>query len=179
MRTVTKLIIFIFVGFLFVCTGCEEFTLEPNKADLREPQGQQLQQKQLTSNRFQEPTDNQLLAVKEKKDLSEKFTKLTEDFEELQKKNEEMTAVNKALSDELGKYKGDHDQAKKELKEANDLLVEMRIELNNWKRDILGFREEMRNADIAQLEALFKVLKILGADLGAAPEEASLEEATN
>ena len=38
----------------------------------------------------------------------------------------------------------------------------MRIELNNWKSNILGFRDEMRNADNAQLDALVKILEVLG-----------------
>jgi hypothetical protein len=41
----------------------------------------------------------------------------------------------------------------------------MRIELNNWKTSILGFRDEMRQADIAQLETLLKILKILGGEV--------------
>jgi hypothetical protein len=48
------------------------------------------------------------------------------------------------------------------LSEANGLLIEMRVELNNWKSDILGFRDEMRNAETAQLETLLRILKVLG-----------------
>ena len=57
------------------------------------------------------------------------------------------------------------EQAKKELAEANDLLIEMRIELNNWKSNIIGFRDEMRDADKYQLEALLKILKVLGGEV--------------
>ena len=41
----------------------------------------------------------------------------------------------------------------------------MRIELNNWKIDILGFRDEIRDAETAQLEALLKILKVLGGEV--------------
>ena len=41
----------------------------------------------------------------------------------------------------------------------------MRIELNNWKTDVLGFREEMRDAEIEQLRALLKILEILGGEV--------------
>jgi len=37
--------------------------------------------------------------------------------------------------------------------------------LNNWKTDILGFRDEMRDAETAQLEALLKILKVLGGEV--------------
>ena len=56
-------------------------------------------------------------------------------------------------------------QTQKELAEANDLLIEMRIELNNWKTDILGFRAEMRDAEKTQLEALLKILNVLGGEV--------------
>ena len=41
----------------------------------------------------------------------------------------------------------------------------MRVELNNWKTNVLGFREEMRQADTEQLKALLKVLTILGGEV--------------
>jgi hypothetical protein len=41
----------------------------------------------------------------------------------------------------------------------------MRIELNEWKTNILGFRDEMRNADKAQLQALMKILEALGGEV--------------
>ncbi len=44
-------------------------------------------------------------------------------------------------------------------------MIEMRIELNNWRTDILGFRDEMRDADTTQLQALLRILKILGGEV--------------
>src|SRR4030042_255070 len=52
----------------------------------------------------------------------------------------------------------------KERGEANDLLTEMRVELNNWQANVIGFRDEMRDADKAQLEALLKILQVLGGE---------------
>lgn len=40
----------------------------------------------------------------------------------------------------------------------------MKIELNGWKSNILGFRDEMRNADKAQLQALMRILEALGGE---------------
>ena len=37
--------------------------------------------------------------------------------------------------------------------------------MNNWKTDILGFRDEIRDAETAQLEALLKILKVLGGEV--------------
>jgi hypothetical protein len=41
----------------------------------------------------------------------------------------------------------------------------MIVELNNWKADVIGFRQEMRSAEKAQLEALLKILQILGGEV--------------
>lgn len=97
--------------------------------------------------------------------LLEKVSKLQEDLIAEQQKNSELIRVNTSLEERFKSSEDKLAQSEKELNEANDLLVKMRIELANWKTDVLGFREEMREANIAQLEALYKVLTILGADV--------------
>ena len=60
--------------------------------------------------------------------------------------------------------------------EANEFLGQMHLELNKWKTDVLGFRQEMRHAQQVQIEALGKILRVLGAepvDTSNAPEESS------
>jgi septal ring factor EnvC (AmiA/AmiB activator) len=103
-------------------------------------------------------------AVESAIELSTKYAKLSEEMTVMKEKNRALEADNKQLKDELIPSKAQLAQAQKELSEANDLLVEMRVELNNWKSNILGFRGEMRQADTAQLEALVKILTILGAE---------------
>ena len=44
-------------------------------------------------------------------------------------------------------------------------MLQTRIELNNWKNDVLGFRGEMQDAQKAQLEALLKILKLMGGEV--------------
>ncbi|MCK4886792.1 MAG: hypothetical protein KAS96_05340 [Planctomycetes bacterium] len=95
-------------------------------------------------------------------ELSEKYVLLSEECAKLKEKNKNITDENQKFKEKNTSSQTQLDQTKKELSEANDLLVEMRIELNNWKVDILGFRDEMRDAEKAQLEALFKILTILG-----------------
>ena len=97
--------------------------------------------------------------------MTEKVAKLQEDLIAEQQKNSELIRVNTDLEERLKKADEELEQSNKELNEANDLLVKMRIEVANWKTDVLGFREEMREANLAQLEALYKVLTILGADI--------------
>jgi septal ring factor EnvC (AmiA/AmiB activator) len=97
--------------------------------------------------------------------LSDRYAKLSEEASALRVQKQNLDAENQRLKNEL-KVAQDHlEKAQKDLDEVNDLLVEMRVELNNWKTDVLGFRGEMREAEKAQLEALVKILKMLGAEI--------------
>ncbi|MHC5165832.1 MAG: hypothetical protein ACYSOI_10975, partial [Planctomycetota bacterium] len=66
------------------------------------------------------------------------------------------------------------EQTKKDMTEANEFLGQMHLELNKWKTDVLGFRQEIRQAQQVQIEALGKILRVLGAetiDIPVTPEE--------
>ena len=97
--------------------------------------------------------------------LARQNTELSEKNAALQQKNLELIANNQQLKDQIAALEPELNQAKKELAQANDLLIEMRIELNNWKTNVLGFRDEMRDADKTQLQALLKILKALGGEV--------------
>jgi len=100
-------------------------------------------------------------------ELSGKYAKLSEEMVQQKTQNQKIMAEKKSLEEQLAVLKPKLQQTQTELTEANDLLLEMRIELNNWKANILGFREELRNANAAQLEALFKILNVLGGEVTA------------
>lgn len=89
--------------------------------------------------------------------LSEKYTTLTED-------NLNLTKANSELKRKLMSLEAELNTTKRELEDANLFLQDMHKELTQWKGDVLGFREEMRNADGAQLVALTRILKLLGAE---------------
>lgn len=114
--------------------------------------------------RFQEaPTDGRT-AVESAIELSEKYAQLSDQAATLRQENQRLTGENKTLQEQVVSLEAKLKQTQKELTEANDLLIEMLAELNNWKSNILGFRGEMRDAARAQLEALLKVLEILGGE---------------
>jgi len=117
--------------------------------------------------RFRESAPQGPTAVESAIELSEKYAKLSEQAVVLRQKNRDLIAENHRLKTRLTSCQAELNQTQKELTEANDLLIEMRIELNNWKTDILGFRDEMRDAEKAQLETLLKILKILGGEVKA------------
>jgi uncharacterized protein YeaO (DUF488 family) len=97
--------------------------------------------------------------------LSQKHAELSEEAAALRRRNEDLTFTNRRLEEQVTALEARLHQTQKELTEANDLLIAMRIELNNWKMDILGFRDEMRDAETAQLQALLKILKVLGGEV--------------
>jgi predicted nuclease with TOPRIM domain len=115
--------------------------------------------------RFQESAPQTQTAVESAVEMSQKYATLSEQAAAMQQENRNLLAQNEQLSQQLYASQKQLQQTQKELSEANDLLIEMRIELNNWKTDVLGFRDEMRDAEKAQLEALFKILNVLGAKI--------------
>lgn len=97
--------------------------------------------------------------------LSDKYAKLSEEATALRQQKETLNAENQRLKNDLQSCSIQSTQAQKELAQANDLLLQTRVELNNWKNDVLGFRSEMQDAQKAQLEALLKILKLMGGEV--------------
>ena len=150
---------------IVLLSGCssEQASMQTTAAyDRRE-----IPQNDSVAKRFQESTPQNPTIVESAIELSEKYATLSEEATRLRQENEGIVAKNKQLEAQTVALESQLRQAKKELAEANDLLIEMRIELNNWKTNILGFRDEMRQAETAQLEALFRILKVLGGQVDA------------
>lgn len=173
MQTNQKIMISLTSLLLIVLSpGCT-VTKEPGKLSVEPISLQQPQQnaRQLPSGsvakRFQESTKQGPTVVESAIELSEKYAKLSEEAAALRQEKQNLSAKNQQLKDQVGALGAQLQQAQKELTEANDFMIEMRIELNNWKADILGFREEMRDADTAQLETLLRILTILGGEVKA------------
>lgn len=114
--------------------------------------------------RFQEPASKGATAVASAIELSEKYAKLSNEAALLRQENLDLITRNQQFKDRIVFIESQLQRSQKELNEANDLLIEMHIELNNWKTDVLGFRDEMRDAEKAQLEALLKILVVLGGE---------------
>jgi len=117
-----------------------------------------------TANRFQDTPLEGRTAVDSAIELSEKYARLSDQTVALRDENQRLVAENQDLLRQIDDLEAKLQQTQKELGEANDLLIEMLSELNAWKTNILGFRTEMRDAARAQLEALLKVLEVLGGE---------------
>ena len=108
-------------------------------------------------------------ASSEAVNLTERYTQLVETAAALKQENQGLAEENSRLKRQIETLEVQLKQAQAELTEANGLLLEMLGELNNWKSDILGFRNEMRQAAKSQLEALLKILEVMGAEAGPLP----------
>jgi len=165
---INKKFLFVFsqITIIALLQGC----LFPENADEVITPGLDKQSKSIQNpKRFQQSEQQTQTVVESAVKLSEQYAKLSSKTATLEAKNKILTTENLKLEKQDAELKAQLRQTQKELTEANHLLVEMRIELNNWKTNILGFREEMRNADKTQLETLLKILKILGGEIGSQP----------
>ncbi len=126
--------------------------------------------------RFQDAAPSGHTVVEAAVELAKRHTKLLEETSVLRQDNQELTVENRRLKDRITVLEPELEQAKKHLKDADDLLIDMTTELNNWKTDILGFRNEMRDAYTAQLEILLKIAQAMGAEV--IPEQEENEQLT-
>ncbi len=151
----------VLLALTLLSVGCLS-VLEPDRAVLK-PASTEHDSTSM-SKRFQAPPKGQT-AVDSAIELAKEHAKLSEKVTALRQKNQDLIIENSQLKDRIVALEPELKQTQKELSEANDLLIEMRIELNNWKANILGFRDEMRDADKAQLQALLKILTALGGEI--------------
>lgn len=100
--------------------------------------------------------------------MSEKNAKLSEELLRVQQAKHDLEEVNRKLAAQVITLQADSQASQKELAEAHQMLQEMRKDLDQWKSNVLGFRDEIRQAEQAQAEALRKVLVLLGAEVPAA-----------
>ncbi|MHC4541474.1 MAG: hypothetical protein ACYS74_17110 [Planctomycetota bacterium] len=171
-NTRTVLLLAFVTQTLLVLTGCSSGRKQ-TEAAVHPDDPLQKYWNDIVAKRFQESDSHGSTAVESAIELSEKYASLSEEAATLRQQNQDFAARNQQLKEQAAALEVQVQQTQKELAEANDLLIEMRIELNNWKSNILGFREEMREAETAQLEALLKILKVLG---GQVPVETAKAE---
>ena len=96
---------------------------------------------------------------------SDKYAQAAEKLVRLQQANQALEGKNRQLLAQIAKSQIDTETSRKELNEANAMLIELRGELTKWKSNVLGFRQEIQTAQQAQLEALQKVLRLLGGEV--------------
>jgi hypothetical protein len=101
---------------------------------------------------------------------SKKYAQATEQLMEAQKAEKELREENKRLLAQVAKLQIQADQSQKEVQEANEMLVELGKELREWKNNVMGYRNDMLQAQQVQMDALRKIMVLLGGE--AAPAAA-------
>lgn len=158
-----RIIILMFFVLAFVLSGCSES--QRSSQIIPQSGSSTANRNDVVAKRFQESAPQGTTAIESAMELSERYARLSEEAAVLRQQNQELVINNQQLKDQMVDLEPRLQQTQKELSEANDLLIEMRVELNNWKTDILGFREEIREAETVQLEALLKILRVLGGEV--------------
>ena len=168
MRYLTVMFLFLVLSFSSGCqfidepievTGLGRMRLMPERVVIAE-QGDAGMERRFTDSEQEADSavENALL-------LSQKYQELSVETEKLRQDNGRLQLENGELNRQISQLKGDLDKTCSELSEANEFLQQMHIELGKWKSDVLGYRDEMRSAQAAELEALKKILRVLGAEL--------------
>jgi chromosome segregation ATPase len=163
----------IFLVLVFVLSSCQPIQQPPQSTSQTSSLANL--QSDPVAKRFQESEPKNTTAVESAIELSDRYARLSEEASLLRQQNHEAVAKNQQLENQVASLQAQLDQTQKELTEANDMLIEMRVELNNWKMNILGYRDEMRDAETAQLEALLKILKALGGEVETDPNEMNIQ----
>jgi len=154
----------ILAALTLLLTGCRTFQ-KPVETIFNPDSAGHQNNATMSAKRFADTASGGQTVVDSAITLARQHAELSEKNAVLQQKNLELIANNQQLKDQIAALEPELNQAKKELAQANDLLIEMRIELNNWKTNIIGFRDEMRDADKTQLQALLRILKALGGEV--------------
>ncbi len=115
-----------------------------------------------TSIRFQNQTNGSRSVVESAMELSKKYAEVTEENSNLKITIKDLSLENSTVKQQLAATQETLAETKKELDESYHLMIKMRTELNNWKVDILGYRDEMRLAQSSQLKATLQIIKLLG-----------------
>jgi len=102
--------------------------------------------------------------VEQALELSQKLKQAEDELERLRQENKGLTERSAKLTMQAAQATMELAQARKEVEDANAMLREMKTELTNWKASVLGFREEMRTAQTAQLDGMCRILRLLGGD---------------
>lgn len=165
MHIYNKILPCLLIPLMLMLSGCP--SSEKSSKVVTAPEPVEGLHNQAVAKRFEEatPAEKNPTAVESAIDLSQKYARVSEEAAILRQKSQNLAVENQQLKEQVTSLDSQLQQAKKELTEANNLLVEMRIELNNWKADVIGFRDEMRDASKAQLEALMKILRTLGGEV--------------
>lgn len=104
-------------------------------------------------------------AVDAAMEWAKKYTEVSAERDQLLQENRQLKRKQQTHQQQVTKLKIELSSAENELAQANSMLLEMKTELEKWKTNILGFRNEMRQSQKAQLDALVRILTLIGGEV--------------
>jgi hypothetical protein len=108
-------------------------------------------------------------AVAEAMAWMERYTKEVETRTRIEKDKRALEDKNRELSTKLAKAENELKRTQQELDEANAMMLRLNADLKAWKKDVLGYRSEMRAAHKQTVTALGRVLQLLGGEVPTNP----------
>lgn len=108
-------------------------------------------------------------AVGEAMAWMERYTKEVEKRSRIEKEKRSLEEQNRELAKKADKLEGELKQAQQELDEANAMMLRLNADLKAWKKDVLGYRDEMRAAHTQTVTALGRILQLLGGEVPSSP----------
>ncbi len=103
---------------------------------------------------------------------AKKYAKASAKCDQLLQENRQLRQKQLTHQQQVTTLKSELNSAEKELAQANTMLLEMKTELEKWKTNILGFRNEMRQSQKAQLDALVRIMTLIGGEVVEKPTAA-------
>ena len=104
-------------------------------------------------------------AVDAAMEWARKYSEASAKRDQLLQENRRLRQKQLTHQQQVTKLKTELSSAEKELAQANTMLLEMKTELEKWKTNVLGFRNEMRQSQKAQLDALVRILTLIGGEV--------------
>ena len=103
---------------------------------------------------------------------ADKYAKAMEDLADAQERARTAERGQEDAEKQVRQLQRELEQVQKELDDANKMMLVLKGDLEQWKRDVLGFRKDIMEAQTAQLDALRQIMKVLGGELAepVAPE---------
>ena len=149
--------------YISILTGCTYYVqdpVEPSDFSRTPAAGSGMNSKELMyTDRIQDSPQLSGVSLKTKKEQQH----LLEQLDALQKENLKLKEENATLKANVTTLRADNDRMKKQLAEADEFMRTMDKDIAKWKAQIEADRKENRRIQKAQLEALTRILRSLGA----------------
>lgn len=93
--------------------------------------------------------------------ITETFSKTVDMLTRERARNEELQKDMERLKEQLAAKDQKLQQLQESLKTADEKVASLEEALEKWKHDVLGFRDEMRKAEEAEIEVLQRIMRLL------------------